>query len=118
MSEPRFFWWPADELTYPWRLAMLGGDEYGRRTLGVRLPGGMLFVALWRFPEFRGPCARCGEWEHVDGWDGVHCRACASELADWAAGCICPSFRDAVDVDHESAFPAAGCPMHDSARSV
>lgn len=42
----RFWWWPVAELTYRWRPFLLGGDEFGNRTVGIRLPGGMLIVAL------------------------------------------------------------------------
>lgn len=43
----RAWWWPARELT-PWQRwpVIRGGDEYGNRTVGIRLPGGMLIVAL------------------------------------------------------------------------
>ena len=117
MAESRFFWWSRKDLTYPWRPVLVGGDEYARRTVGVRVPGGMLFLALWRFPEFRGPCTRCGRWEHVDDWDGTHCLSCVAELGDWAAGCICPSILDDTPVD-DWEFPRPGCPVHDHARST
>lgn len=43
----RFFWWGADQLTYRWRPLYIGGtDEFDNPTLGVRLPGGVLFVCL------------------------------------------------------------------------
>lgn len=77
-SEPRFFWWSSDELTYPWRLAMLGGDEYARRTVGVRLPGGMLFAALWRFRGAVGPCPLCGGWDFPEYWAGGYCGNCVA----------------------------------------
>lgn len=42
----RAWWWPASQLSYPWRPFLRGGDEFGNRTIGIRLPGGMLIVAL------------------------------------------------------------------------
>ena len=42
----RCWWWPASELTNRWRPFLRGGDEFGNRTVGIRLPGGMLIVAL------------------------------------------------------------------------
>jgi hypothetical protein len=44
----RVWWWPARELTpwERWNPCFLGGDEYGNRTLAVRLPGGLLIIAL------------------------------------------------------------------------
>lgn len=43
----RFFWWNTRTLTYRWRPLYLGGtDEFGNRTLGIRLPGGVLFACL------------------------------------------------------------------------
>lgn len=35
---PRAWFWPASQLSYPWRVLDRGGDEFGRRTLGVRVP--------------------------------------------------------------------------------
>ena len=49
-TSSRFFWWRAEGLTYRWRpLHLRGiwhGDENCNRTIGVRLPGGMLHVCL------------------------------------------------------------------------
>lgn len=42
----RFWWWPAQRLTSRWRLLLFGVDEFNNRTVGIRLPGGMLIVAL------------------------------------------------------------------------
>ena len=43
----RFFWWSASDLTYRWRPLYIGGtDEFDNTTLGVRLPGGVLFMCL------------------------------------------------------------------------
>ena len=42
----RFFWWSARSLTCRWRLLYWGTEENCNRTLGVRLPGGVLFVCL------------------------------------------------------------------------
>ncbi len=115
--EPRWFWWPADRLTSRWwPLIMRGGDEWCRRTLGVRLPGGMLFLALWRFNDAKGPCARCGMWEPADAWPddcGPHCPACHHELADYAAGCICPSYLDDHPTgDETDPWPDPACDYH------
>lgn len=42
----RYWWWPVSELTNRRQLFLRGGDEFGNRTIGIRLPGGMLIVAL------------------------------------------------------------------------
>lgn len=46
----RLFWWQASGLSYRWQPLYLRGfwhgDENCNRTVGVRLPGGMLFVCL------------------------------------------------------------------------
>jgi hypothetical protein len=42
----RFFWWSAHDLTCRWQLLCWGTEENCNRTLGVRLPGGVLFVCL------------------------------------------------------------------------
>lgn len=42
----RAWWWPARKLTNPRQLFLRGGDEFGNHTIGIRLPGGMLIVAL------------------------------------------------------------------------
>ena len=42
----RVWWWPARTLTHRWRCWLLrGGDEFGNKTVGVRVPGGMVLVA-------------------------------------------------------------------------
>lgn len=43
MNRKPFFWWTADNLTYRWKLIYRGMDEYHWRTLGIRLPFGVLF---------------------------------------------------------------------------
>lgn len=42
----RAWWWPTSQLSGRWQPLLLGGDEFGNRTIGIRLPGGMLIVAL------------------------------------------------------------------------
>lgn len=43
-----FFWWSADGLSYPRKIIYWEGtDEFHWRTLGIRLPGGVLFLRLW-----------------------------------------------------------------------
>lgn len=42
----RFFWWRGDSLSFPRKLSYTGMDENCNRTVGVRLPGGVLFVCL------------------------------------------------------------------------
>ena len=42
----RFWWWPAHQLTHRWCPGFLGGDEFGNRTVAIRLPGGLLITAL------------------------------------------------------------------------
>lgn len=81
ITEPWVFWWPASRLTCRWRPFTLGGDEWGRRRLGVRLPGGMLFLPLWRFRGWRGPCAECGEWDPPEFWRDPLCGACAKGVS-------------------------------------
>lgn len=47
LEASRFFWWSARDLTYRWRLLYLGGtDEFDNTTVGIRLPGGVLFTCL------------------------------------------------------------------------
>lgn len=93
-----------------WLLLVRGSDEFGCRDLGVRVPGGMVFVRLWRFPEFRGPCARCRQWEHVEAWEPPYCSTCAHEVADYAEGCLCPSFlEDDWEIDE---WPNPECVVH------
>lgn len=47
MDAARRAWWLSTRyLTNRWRPCLIGGDEFGNRTLAVRLPGGMLIVAL------------------------------------------------------------------------
>lgn len=60
----RFFWWNASGLTRPWQPLYVGGtDEWCNRTLGIRLPGGVLFVVL--NPKVRtAPCAQCAQPGH------------------------------------------------------
>lgn len=47
MKAPRAWFWRRDQLTYPHRLIDFGSDEHGRSTVGVRVPGGMWWIA-WR----------------------------------------------------------------------
>jgi hypothetical protein len=58
----RFFWWPASSLTHRWRPLCVagwrGGDENCNRTIGIRLPGGLLFVCL-NMPLRQAPCDDC-----------------------------------------------------------
>lgn len=58
----RFFWWGAAGLTRRWLPLYLagwrGGDENCNRTVGVRLPGGVLFACL-NVPLRQEPCAEC-----------------------------------------------------------
>ncbi|WP_431959362.1 hypothetical protein [Actinacidiphila sp. bgisy160] len=58
----RFFWWTADGLTRRWRPLYLdgwrGGDENCNRTVGIRLPGGVLFACL-NVPLRQEPCDDC-----------------------------------------------------------
>lgn len=46
----RFFWWNASDLVSRWLPLYWGGtDEFCNRTLGLRLPGGVLFWTLgWK----------------------------------------------------------------------
>lgn len=114
-GEPRAWFWPASRLTNRWLPVLRGSDEYGRRDLGIRVPGGMLIVALWRFRDFRGPCGRCGQWEpaEIDGhviWEPPYCQSCSRELADYADGCLCPSFPEEDYLDEP--WPVEGCVVH------
>lgn len=58
----RFFWWLASSLSYRWKLLYLdgirGGDENCNRTIGLRLPGGALFLCL-NIPLRQAPCSYC-----------------------------------------------------------
>jgi len=58
----RLFWWKAKNLTFRWRLLYLdgihGGDENCNRTIGLRLPGGVLFLCL-NIPLRQTPCRDC-----------------------------------------------------------
>ncbi|WP_432112821.1 hypothetical protein [Streptomyces sp. S1] len=57
-----FFWWSADDLTDRWQILYRGEDEYHWRTLGVRLPFGVLFLRT-------GFCYRCAdEAENLRVW--------------------------------------------------
>ena len=43
----RVWWWPASHLTRRWwPLVFRGGDEYGNATIALRVPGGMIILAL------------------------------------------------------------------------
>ena len=45
----RIWWYPARTLGPAWRwrrLFIRGGDEFGNTTLGLRVPGGMVILAL------------------------------------------------------------------------
>lgn len=52
----RWFWWPARDLTYRWRPLYRGTEEHCNRTLGIRLPGGVLFLVTTPHMRTR-PCA-------------------------------------------------------------
>lgn len=54
----RSFWWQADSLSFPWKPLYAGTDENCNRTVGVRLPGGVLFVCL-NIPLRQTPCDAC-----------------------------------------------------------
>ncbi|MFB7288996.1 hypothetical protein [Actinacidiphila glaucinigra] len=58
----QFFWWPASTLSGRWQLLYLaglrGGDENCNRTIGVRIPGGVVFACL-NIPLRQKPCANC-----------------------------------------------------------
>lgn len=58
MISKRLFWWSASELTNRWRPLYRGTDENCNRTLGLRLPGGVLFVCL-NVPLRQSPCGEC-----------------------------------------------------------
>lgn len=70
LQPSRWFWWSARQLSYRWKLLYLngvhGGDEFCNRTLGLRLPGGVLFVVLnWRLRY--ETCSECMA-EAEAGW--------------------------------------------------
>lgn len=55
----RFFWWEASGLTRRFtRLIYRGTEENCNRTLGIRVPGGVLFVLIERHVR-QHPCKRC-----------------------------------------------------------
>lgn len=58
----RFFWWRARDLSSRRKLLYLdglrGGDENCNRTIGLRLPGGVLFACL-NLPLRQRPCDAC-----------------------------------------------------------
>lgn len=61
----RFFWWDADSLTFPRKIFYRGGDENCNTTVGLRLPGGVLFLCL-NIPLRQAdspPCTSCEPWE-------------------------------------------------------
>lgn len=62
VASSRLFWWSVSSLTQPWKLLYLdgihGGDENCNRTIGLRLPGGVLFLCL-NIPLRQKPCANC-----------------------------------------------------------
>ncbi len=107
---PRAWFWPTSRLQYRWRPLDRGSDEFGRRTVGVRVPGGIWWVALWRFDDFSGPCARCKQWEPTEAWEAPHCHSCSYELADYERGCLCPSFLEEEFLDEE--WPDPRCEVH------
>lgn len=110
--EPR--WWfsrPGHTLLSCWWPIQQGSDEYARATIAFRVPFGFLVIPTWhRLPEFRGPCARCGRWEHVDGWDPPHCTSCQAEVDDYIHGCLCPSILE-DDWEIED-WPNPDCAVH------
>lgn len=57
---PRVFWWPADTLTRRWKPIYRGREERCNRTLGIRVPGGVLFIVTNRRIRTE-PCADCAE---------------------------------------------------------
>lgn len=57
----RFFWRNIRDLTGRWRLiymSRINSDENCNRTVGMRLPGGVLFICL-NVPLRQRPCAGC-----------------------------------------------------------
>lgn len=107
---PRWWFWRSSRLSPRQQLFVWGSDEFGRRDLAVRVPGGMLIVALWRFRDQSGPCVRCQQWEPTEKWEPPYCHTCADELADYADGCTCPSFLEDDYLDEP--WPVEDCLVH------
>ncbi|MEW2498393.1 hypothetical protein AB0942_33405 [Streptomyces nodosus] len=58
MRSTRFFWWRAGTLTRSWQPVYTGDEENCNRTIGLRLPGGVLFMCL-NVPLRQRPCDWC-----------------------------------------------------------
>jgi len=101
-TPPRWFFWPAHELTHRWRPVYLGGDEFGRRTIGLRVPGGVLWLPLWRFHGWQGPCPSCGQWEPPQYWRGDLCQICDSDRT--AAGYVSRLWAEDWDCPEDSVY--------------
>ncbi|MGW6260351.1 hypothetical protein [Streptomyces sp. NPDC055085] len=44
MNWKPFFWWSRSRLSFRWKLFYRGEDEYHWRTVGIRVPFGVLFI--------------------------------------------------------------------------
>jgi hypothetical protein len=54
----RWFWWNASSLTHRWRPLYWGSEENCNRTIGLRVPGGVLFLCL-TVPLRQTECEEC-----------------------------------------------------------
>jgi hypothetical protein len=54
----RFFWWPASTLVFRWQLLYAGKEENCNRAVGIRVPGGVIFLCL-NIPLRQKPCSGC-----------------------------------------------------------
>ncbi len=107
---PRAWFWPTSQLDNRWLPVQRGSDEFARRTIGVRVPGGIWWIATTRFDGWSGPCARCKQWEPTEVWEDPHCQSCSRELEDYASGCLCPSFLEDEFMDEP--WPNPPCEVH------
>ncbi len=108
--EPRAWFWPTSQLDNRWMPIQRGADEFARRTVGLRVPGGIWWIALWRHRGWSGPCVRCRQWDPSEVWEAPYCHSCTREVSDYAFGCLCPSFlEDDWSIEE---WPHPDCVLH------